>query len=118
MPAFFNTVVKWLLVVLTSGSIWGGLLSVVRRLRADIVAGVKPTKEKHLTVDHKSQIANHISHYIAYQIPGDCSYTIYDMRSMTLLIKSVFENFRNVDIERSEERRVGKECRSRWSPDH
>src|SRR5690349_23037714 len=23
-----------------------------------------------------------------------------------------------IDAERSEERRVGKECRSRWSPDH
>ena len=25
---------------------------------------------------------------------------------------------RRADLERSEERRVGKECRSRWSPDH
>ena len=25
---------------------------------------------------------------------------------------------RAVELERSEERRVGKECRSRWSPDH
>src|SRR5574344_2476453 len=27
-------------------------------------------------------------------------------------------NFRDIDVERSEERRVGKECRSRWSPYH
>ena len=33
----------------------------------------------------------------------------------------VIESFRNalwVDYKRSEERRVGKECRSRWSPYH
>ena len=26
--------------------------------------------------------------------------------------------FKNIDVRRSEERRVGKECRSRWSPYH
>ena len=31
-----------------------------------------------------------------------------------------FDNYRRIDdrAERSEERRVGKECRSRWSPYH
>ena len=33
-----------------------------------------------------------------------------------------FEHLRNIDVDlflrRSEERRVGKECRSRWSPYH
>ena len=28
------------------------------------------------------------------------------------------EDTGNHDVRRSEERRVGKECRSRWSPDH
>ena len=28
------------------------------------------------------------------------------------------EILRELVLERSEERRVGKECRSRWSPDH
>ena len=28
------------------------------------------------------------------------------------------ENIKHILEERSEERRVGKECRSRWSPDH
>ena len=31
---------------------------------------------------------------------------------------STCRNFRQVRLERSEERRVGKECRSRWSPYH
>ena len=29
-----------------------------------------------------------------------------------------FKNAENFNAERSEERRVGKECRSRWSPYH
>ena len=29
-----------------------------------------------------------------------------------------YENFKNFTGNRSEERRVGKECRSRWSPYH
>src|SRR5690349_22048949 len=29
-----------------------------------------------------------------------------------------FDEFQVTDIARSEERRVGKECRSRWSPEH
>ena len=28
------------------------------------------------------------------------------------------EEFKKIDYDRSEERRVGKECRSRWSPYH
>src|SRR5260370_41419831 len=43
---------------------------------------------------------------------GRFSPTMLGERVSTLLIKS-FE-----DIFRSEERRVGKECRSRWSPYH
>ena len=31
---------------------------------------------------------------------------------------SVAGNITSVNNEESEERRVGKECRSRWSPDH
>ena len=31
---------------------------------------------------------------------------------------SIFENNKSMDEIRSEERRVGKECRSRWSPYH
>ena len=32
--------------------------------------------------------------------------------------KFVFDNWGELSIDRSEERRVGKECRSRWSPYH
>ena len=35
------------------------------------------------------------------------------------LVQIDFSQFENVKgVERSEERRVGKECRSRWSPYH
>ena len=32
--------------------------------------------------------------------------------------KFIWESEKNATAERSEERRVGKECRSRWSPYH
>ena len=36
-----------------------------------------------------------------------------------LLLGAIFsENIKAIKIKRSEERRVGKECRSRWSPYH
>ena len=40
--------------------------------------------------------------------------------SMSLAIEAaeLMEHFQWVGTERSEERRVGKECRSRWSPYH
>ena len=49
----------------------------------------------------------------------------YSSKEHPLKMKEIKEklNARNIDIgrhaiERSEERRVGKECRSRWSPYH
>ena len=35
-----------------------------------------------------------------------------------MIVNLIPENKRQFDISRSEERRVGKECRSRWSPYH
>ena len=35
-----------------------------------------------------------------------------------LAIKMLFRPYRPLHLFRSEERRVGKECRSRWSPYH
>ena len=37
---------------------------------------------------------------------------------MSLLTVTAFAAESNYDLNRSEERRVGKECRSRWSPYH
>ena len=45
---------------------------------------------------------------------GDGTLTILDGSSPLAVIK----NTANLDTIRSEERRVGKECRSRWSPYH
>ena len=36
----------------------------------------------------------------------------------THLVNIFLHKFKGIKIERSEERRVGKECRSRWSPYH
>src|SRR5690554_8166821 len=35
-----------------------------------------------------------------------------------LYLQNDFDADGNLQVHRSEERRVGKECRSRWSPDH
>ena len=34
------------------------------------------------------------------------------------ILAQTFESFEVILVDRSEERRVGKECRSRWSPYH
>ena len=39
-------------------------------------------------------------------------------RGITILAKNTAVHYKDVKINRSEERRVGKECRSRWSPYH
>ena len=39
-------------------------------------------------------------------------------RGITILAKNCSCTYKGVKINRSEERRVGKECRSRWSPYH
>ena len=46
--------------------------------------------------------------------PNDCSRVIL-LSFIPLFISIVFEKY---CFQRSEERRVGKECRSRWSPYH
>ena len=46
---------------------------------------------------------------------------IYDLISPKYLqryVDAFIKKFNKLDVGRSEERRVGKECRSRWSPDH
>ena len=39
-------------------------------------------------------------------------------RKFTVEMKGVNHRYLDANIRRSEERRVGKECRSRWSPYH
>ena len=41
-----------------------------------------------------------------------------DTKAGTVLVEGVGVGHRHVKLTRSEERRVGKECRSRWSPYH
>jgi len=41
-----------------------------------------------------------------------------DMLGNSVIKQADFESEKQVILERSEERRVGKECRSRWSPYH
>jgi len=50
---------------------------------------------------------------------GDCVLQVIDPDSGDLVVESkVIELDGSNEVERSEERRVGKECRSRWSPYH
>ena len=68
----------------------GGFLSF------DDMAWVKPVEEPvavHKSIEEKEKVGDKINEYIECMV-------------------------KNNDISRSEERRVGKECRSRWSPYH
>ena len=44
--------------------------------------------------------------------------TIHDAVSLGIFILGLIRLFTGLELTRSEERRVGKECRSRWSPYH
>ena len=48
----------------------------------------------------------------------ECKQKHKEKKSCTFVNKSNLNNMMNNPISRSEERRVGKECRSRWSPYH
>ena len=48
------------------------------------------------------------------KLEEDLKNTIEECKDLVSNIKSS----ENIDLSRSEERRVGKECRSRWSPYH
>jgi len=43
---------------------------------------------------------------------------VSDEKSVKAMVDETVRQFGTVDVLRSEERRVGKECRSRWSPYH
>ena len=53
-----------------------------------------------------------------YTIKDDLNHIVEDLLSIDLDILCLSVYIWNVDHIRSEERRVGKECRSRWSPYH
>src|SRR6266498_578126 len=56
---------------------------------------------------------------VYYKCPMLCTMTLNDLtHSMNGLTESAGREFDVVTFRRSEERRVGKECRSRWSPYH
>ena len=52
-------------------------------------------------------------------ISNECNTDMLKPKHITVFLK-MFVNYKNIDKtkDRSEERRVGKECRSRWSPYH
>ena len=72
-----------------------------------------------LHTQHFLHISLHIGELILAVFVGILSIiAYYRMRTKRLLLTTIaFSNFIAAAI-RSEERRVGKECRSRWSPYH
>ena len=46
------------------------------------------------------------------------NYIIINVLSDSKLMRKKSSKLKNIQLIRSEERRVGKECRSRWSPYH
>ena len=51
-------------------------------------------------------------------VNGARSITLMEDAAKRLMAKTFGNTGRCVEVKRSEERRVGKECRSRWSPYH
>src|SRR5260370_6789451 len=101
--------------VLAGGCFWG-MQDLVRKLR-----GVISTRVGYSGGDVKNATyRNHGTHAEAIEIVFDPKVT-----SFRELLEFFFQihdpttlNRQGNDIGRSEERRVGKECRSRWSPYH
>ena len=55
--------------------------------------------------------------YIKEDLPGDTTFLCFFITEMVIRLAAIGYSALLV-AERSEERRVGKECRSRWSPYH
>ena len=53
-----------------------------------------------------------------YIVGSDTTISLSDLQIGSNLAADYKEVFKNWHVHRSEERRVGKECRSRWSPYH
>src|SRR3989475_13311010 len=59
-----------------------------------------------------------VARVIEYVYAGDIFQANLSQRLQAPLAGTPFELYRRLRQRRSEERRVGKECRSRWSPYH
>src|SRR5574344_2555027 len=57
-------------------------------------------------------------HTLVYTAIRDCCYLPVITESFQRYFKTAVVSAKQIHISRSEERRVGKECRSRWSPYH
>src|SRR2546430_3173860 len=90
----------------TASSIRCCLLTILRRLFPLIL----------LTLSLRAADPPNLEPLIAISVNDSGSAEIY--RGMPLLVSVVLLHPLITDITRSEERRVGKECRSRWSPYH
>ena len=62
-------------------------------------------KEENLVLQKSKLLTDNVMHYC----PG-CTHGVVH--------KLIAEVIEELNTQRSEERRVGEECRSRWSPDH
>ena len=82
------------------------------------------TKTSSASLNDAIKLAEKCEHFIE----GNFYFVHFDepnnnLQKLLDLVKSwkttqIFLNDNEVDVKRSEERRVGKECRSRWSPYH
>ena len=75
-----------------------------------------------LIVEHMFLVLASITLSILLGIPlGICSYMVPKSKQLILRIVDILQTIPALALlgsSRSEERRVGKECRSRWSPYH
>src|SRR5258705_8918323 len=90
----------------------GGTSDVVARI---VAQKLTEALGRQVVVENRGGASGVIGHDLVAKAPAD-GYTLLQT-SMGGLVTNRFL-YKNLPFDRSEERRVGKECRSRWSPYH
>ena len=65
-----------------------------------------------------SYLSGYVEHRIQHGVSCNCRDTLHQIVQLTSVVAAYKRCREGKEYVRSEERRVGKECRSRWSPDH
>ena len=85
-------------------------------MTAHVLSGIQPTADSF----HLGNYLGAVRQWVALQRDYDAFYCVVDLHAITVEQDpaELRQRTRLSVAQRSEERRVGKECRSRWSPYH
>ena len=88
-----------------------------------VLSNLEPKKvfyyfEEITKIPHGSGNVEQISDFLVDFAKAHKLFYIQDAMKNVIMVKEATPGYENEPVVRSEERRVGKECRSRWSPYH